>query len=57
MAHLTRGVCLPFSGASAADLRALLGCVAAWAAGGRAALTALAGCSGGVVKRLEHQLR
>lgn len=57
IAHLTRGACFPFSAASAADLRALLGGVAAWAAGGRAALTALASRSGGVVKRLEHQLR
>lgn len=57
IAHLTRGACFPFSAASAADLRALLGGVAAWAAGGRAALTALASRSGGLVKRLEHQLR
>ena len=57
IAQLTRGACLPFSSASSADLRALLGGVAAWAAGGRAALNALANRSGGVVKRLEHQLR
>jgi hypothetical protein len=57
IAHLTRGACFPFSSASAADLRALLGGVAAYAAGGRAALTALANRSGGVVQRLEHRLR
>lgn len=57
MAQLTRGACFPFSAASAADLRALLGGVAAYAAGGRSALTALASRSGGVVQRLEHQLR
>ena len=56
IAHLTRGACFPFSSASAADLRALLGGVAAYAAGGRAALTALANRTGGVVKRLEHRL-
>jgi hypothetical protein len=61
IAELTRGACLPFSPGSAHDLRALLGGVAAYAAGGRAALAALANRSGGAaaaaVKRLEHQLR
>ena len=56
IAHLTRGACFPFSSGSAADLRALLGGVAAYAAGGRAALAALANRTGGVVKRLEHRL-
>lgn len=57
IAELTRGACFPFTSSSARDLRALLGGVAAYAAGGRAALAALAQRSGGVVKRLEHQLR
>jgi hypothetical protein len=57
IAELTGGACLPFSAASAHDLRALLGGVAAYAAGGRAALAALADRSGGVVKLLEHQMR
>jgi hypothetical protein len=57
VAELTRGACLPFSAASAADLRALLGGVAAYAAGGRRALAALAGREGGAVRLLEHQLR
>ena len=57
LAELTRGACLPFSAASAADLRALLGGVAAYAAGGRRALLALADRMGGAVKLLEHQLR
>lgn len=57
IAELTRGACLPFSPASAADLRALLGGVAAFAAGGRRALAALAGRSGGTIRLLEQQLR
>lgn len=57
VAELTRGACLPFSPAAAADLRALLGGVAAYAAGGRRALAALAGRRGGAVRLLEQQLR
>ena len=57
IARLTRGAYLPFAAGSAAELRALLGGVAAYAAGGRAAVTALARRSGGAVKLLEHQLR
>ena len=56
IAELTRGACFPFTAGSAAQLRALLGGVAAYAAGGRAALAALARRSGGVVALLEHQL-
>ena len=56
IAELTRGACFPFTSGSAAQLRALLGGVAAYAAGGRAALIALARRNGGVVKLLEHQL-
>jgi hypothetical protein len=40
IAHLTGGAYLPFSTASAADLKALLGAVATYAAGGRKALEA-----------------
>lgn len=40
MARLTRGVYLPFDARSAGELGALLGAVAAWAAGGRPALEA-----------------
>lgn len=57
IAELTRGAYFRFSSGSAQDLRALLGGVAAYAAGGRAAVAALAHRSGGVVKLLEHQLR
>ena len=58
IAELTRGAYLPFSSGSAADLRALLGGVAAYAAGGRAAADARwPHRTGGVVKLLEHQLR
>jgi hypothetical protein len=57
VAELTRGACFPFTSGSAAQLRALLGGVAAYAAGGRTALTALARRSGGVVQLLESQLR
>ena len=57
IARLTRGAYLPFAAGAAADLRALLGGVAAYAAGGTAAVQALAHRSGGMVKLLEHQLR
>lgn len=57
IARLTRGAYLPFAAGSAAELRALLGGVAAYAAGGKSAVTALARRSGGAVKLLEHQLR
>jgi hypothetical protein len=57
VAELTRGAYFPFTSGSAAQLRALLGGVAAYAAGGRTALTALARRSGGVVQLLESQLR
>jgi hypothetical protein len=57
VAELTRGAYFRFSSGSAQDLRALLGGVAAYAAGGRAAMAALAHRSGGMVKLLEQQLR
>lgn len=56
VARLTRGAYLPFAAGSAAELRALLGGVAAYAAGGKAAVAALAQRSGGNMKLLEHQL-
>jgi hypothetical protein len=55
--QLTRGAYCRFASGSAQELRALLGGVAAYAAGGKAAVAALARRSGGAVKLLEHQLR
>jgi len=40
IARITGGVCLPFDARAAAELRALLAAIAAWAAGGRRALEA-----------------
>ncbi len=40
IARITGGVCLPFDARAAAELRALLAAIAAWAAGGRKALEA-----------------
>lgn len=57
IARLTRGAYLPFAAGSAAELRALLGGVAAYAAGGKSAVTVLARRSGAAVKLLEQQLR
>lgn len=56
LAELTRGAYCRFTPGSAAELRALLGGVAAYAAGGRAAVRALASRSG-PVRLLEQQLR
>jgi hypothetical protein len=57
VAELTRGAYCRFQSGSAAELRALLAGVAAYAAGGKAAVAALARRSGGPVRLLEHQLR
>jgi hypothetical protein len=58
VAELTRGAYCRFAAGSARDLRALLGGVAAYAAGGREAVAELARRSGtDAVKLLEHQLR
>lgn len=57
IAQLSGGAYCRFTPGSAAELRTLLGGVAAYAAGGKAALAALAHRSGGAVKLLEHQLR
>lgn len=54
IARLTGGVYLPFDARSARELRALLGAVATYAAGGRAALKAL---GGGAAERLLADLR
>lgn len=57
VATLTRGAYCRFESGSARELKALLAGVAAYAAGGTAALKALAQRSGGPVRLLEHQLR
>jgi hypothetical protein len=57
VAQLTRGAYCRFESGSAQELRALLGGVAAYAAGGTAAVAALARRSSGAVKLLERQLR
>lgn len=57
VATLTRGAYCRFAPGSAAELRALLRGVAAYASGGHAALKALAARSGGAVRLLEHQVR
>jgi len=57
IARLTGGACVPFDAASADQLRALLGAVAAYAAGGRAALEHYGRDKPDVVMRLTHQLK
>lgn len=57
IARLTGGACCPFDGASADLLRDLLAAVAAFAAGGRAALEDFGRRRGGAVLRLAHQVR
>lgn len=57
IARLTGGASVPFDAASADQLRALLGAVAAYAAGGRAALEQYGRGKADVVKRLTHQLK
>jgi hypothetical protein len=54
IAHLTGGVYLPFNRSSAAELKALLGAVAAYAAGGRKALEAM---DSGTARRLLADMR
>lgn len=57
VARLSGGACVPFDLGSARQLRALLGAVAVYAAGGRKALADYAAKSGGAaVARLTHQL-
>lgn len=57
IAKLTGGAYCRFDGASAEQLKALLGAVAVFAAGGRPALQDLAARQGGAVKRLVHQMK
>ncbi len=56
IARLTRGACCAFDASSASQLRDLLGAVAVYAAGGRAALEDFGKNRGEVVRRLTRQL-
>lgn len=57
IARLTKGACCRFDAASPSQLRALLGAVAVYAAGGRKALADYAERQGGEVLLLTRQLR
>lgn len=57
MARVSGGAYCPFDGASADQLRDLLGAVAVFAAGGRPALERHAGRAGGAATRLLDQVR
>lgn len=56
IARLSRGACCPFDTASAAQLRALLGAVAVYAAGGRRALESYSQRRNPAVQKLLRQL-
>jgi hypothetical protein len=56
IAKLTGGACCRFDPSSPAQLRELLRAVAAYAAGGRNALKALAQRDGGMVRQIAHQV-
>lgn len=56
IARLSRGAYCRFDAGSADELRALLAAVAAYAAGGRAALAELGRRRGGAVRALTHQI-
>jgi hypothetical protein len=56
IARVTRGAYCPFDTGSAEQLRALLGAVAAYAAGGRRALTAYGERAGGAALLLSHRM-
>jgi hypothetical protein len=56
IAKLTGGACCRFDPGSPAQLRELLRAVAAYAAGGRNALKALAQRNGGMVRQIAHQV-
>jgi len=56
IARLSKGAYCPFDSASAQQLRDLLAAVAAYAAGGRAALAAIGKQRGGAALLLSHQL-
>jgi hypothetical protein len=57
LAKLSGGAYCPFDAASAEQLKALLGAVASYAAGGRPALERYAGAAGGAALRLTAGLR
>ncbi len=57
IAKLTRGAYCRFDAGSAAQLKALLGAVAVYAAGGRQALLSHGDARGGEVLRIAHQVR
>ena len=57
IARLTNGACCSFDASSAQTLRELLGAVAVFAAGGRAALEDLAKRHGGEALRIAHQVK
>jgi hypothetical protein len=57
IARLTKGACCPFDASSAEMLRDLLAAVAAFAAGGRAALEDFARKRGGAALQLTHRMR
>jgi hypothetical protein len=56
IARLSHGAYCPFDSGSAIELRALLGAVAAYAAGGQRALAAYGKSAGGAALRLAHQI-
>jgi hypothetical protein len=56
IARLTRGAYCRFDSSSAEELRALLGAVAAYAAGGQRALANYGNATGGAALMLAHQL-
>jgi hypothetical protein len=56
IARVTRGAYCPFDAASAEQLRALLGAVAAYAAGGRRALSDYGKRTGGAALMLSHRM-
>lgn len=57
IARLTGGACVPFDSASASQLKDLLGAVASYVAGGRAALEHYGRDKSDAVLRITHQLK
>lgn len=57
IAKLTGGACCRFDSSSPAQLKALLGAVAVYAAGGRKALADYGRRQGGIVLQLTHQMK
>ena len=56
VARLSGGACCRFDAASAGELRELLSAVAVYAVGGRRALTRYGDRTGGLVRRITHQI-